>query len=57
MPLPINGTTLIVFVAQAHCWQSRMVSAGGAVFEECKTYYTAEAALKVGLDCLGELKK
>lgn len=43
------GTTVIVFVAQAQCWQFRLISAGGAVFGERKIYYTAEAALKAGL--------
>ncbi len=46
----IDGATLIVFYTPAHCWQFRLVSAGGAVFEERKIYYTAEAALKAGLE-------
>ncbi len=46
----IGGTTLIVFHTQAHCWQFRLISAGGAVFGDRKTYYSAEAALKAGLE-------
>ena len=46
----IDGTTLIVFVAEASCWQLGLISAGRAVFGERKIYYTAEAALKAGLE-------
>ncbi len=50
----IDGTTLMVFVAQAHCWQFRLISAGGEVFRERKIYYTPEAALKAGLEWIGQ---
>ncbi len=46
----IDGTTLIVFVAQAHCWQLGLISPGGAAKGERKIYYTPEAALKAGLE-------
>ena len=46
----IGGATLIVFYTEAHCWQFRLISPGGAVFGERKIYYSAEAALKVGLE-------
>jgi hypothetical protein len=46
----IDGTTLIVFHTQAHYWQFRLISPGGAVFGERKIYYTTEAALKAGLE-------
>ena len=46
----IDGTTLIVFYTEAHCWQFRLISPGGAVFGKRKIYYTAEAALKAGLE-------
>jgi len=46
----IDGTTLIVFVAPEHCWQFRLISAGGAAKGERKIYYTPEAALKAGLE-------
>ena len=46
----IDGTTLIVFYTEAHCWQFRLISTGGAVFGERKIYYSAEAALKAGLE-------
>ncbi len=49
----IDGTTLMVFVALEHCWQLGLISAGGAVFGEGKIYYTAKAALKARLECLG----
>jgi hypothetical protein len=39
----IDGTTLIVFYTEAHCWQFRLISLGGAVFGERKIYYSAEA--------------
>ncbi len=44
----INNCTLIVFYTEAHCWQFRVISAGGSVFGEQKLYYTAEAAEKAG---------
>jgi hypothetical protein len=50
----IDGTTLIVFHTEAHCWQFRLISAGGAVFEERKIYYTAEAALKAGIEWIAQ---
>lgn len=46
----IDGTTLIVFHTPAHCWQFRLISNGGAVFGERKIYYSADAALKAGLE-------
>ena len=46
----IDSTTLMVFYTQAHCWQFRLISPGGAVFGERKIYYTPEAALKAGLE-------
>lgn len=46
----IDGSTLIVFYTEAHCWQFRLISNGGTVFGESKIYYTPEAALKVGLE-------
>ena len=49
----IDGTTLIVFYTEAHCWQFRLISTGGAVLGERKIYYTAEAALKAGLEGVG----
>lgn len=50
----IQGTTLIVFHTDAHCWQFRLISAGGAVFGERKLYYTPEAACKAGLDWIAQ---
>jgi len=50
----IDGTTLIVFVAQAHCWQFRLISPGEAVFGKRKIYYTAEAALKAGIEWIAQ---
>jgi len=46
----IDGATLIVFYTPAHCWQFRLISPGGAVFGERKIYYSADAALKAGLE-------
>lgn len=44
----IQDVTLLVFHTEAHCWQFRVISAGGAVFGERKLYYTPEAAEKAG---------
>jgi len=44
----------MVFVAQAHCWQFRLISAGDEVFGERKIYYSAEAALKAGLEWIAQ---
>jgi len=54
----IQNVTLVVFYTEAHCWQFRVISPGGAVFGERKIYYTAEAAEKAlsGVDRKGELK-
>lgn len=46
----IQGITLLVFYSEAHCWQFRVISAGGTVFGEQKLYYTSEAAIKAGRD-------
>ncbi len=50
----IDGTTLIVFHTEAHCWQFQLISSGGAVFGERKIYYSAEATLKAGLDWIAQ---
>lgn len=50
----IEGSTLIVFYSEAHCWQFRLISNGGAVFGERKLYYTPEAALREGLEWMQE---
>ena len=50
----IDGSTLIVFYTPEHCWQFRLISPGGAVFGERKIYYTAEAALKAGLEWIAQ---
>ena len=50
----ITDTTLMVFHTQAHCWQFRLISPGGAAKGERKIYYTAEAALKAGLEWVAQ---
>ncbi|MEH2055135.1 MAG: hypothetical protein V7K97_02915 [Nostoc sp.] len=50
----INGCTMVVFYTDAHCWQFRVISPGGAVFGERKIYYSAEAAQKAGREWIGE---
>ncbi|MBN3905882.1 MAG: hypothetical protein HWQ35_04635 [Nostoc sp. NMS1] len=30
----INGSTLVVFYTDVHCWQFRVISPGGVVFGE-----------------------
>ncbi|OUL23932.1 hypothetical protein BV378_20050 [Nostoc sp. RF31YmG] len=44
----IKDCTLLVYYTEAHCWQFRLISPGGAVFGERKLYYSAEAAEKAG---------
>lgn len=48
------GYTMVVFYTDAHCWQFRVISPGGAVFGERKIYYTAEAVEKAGREWIGE---
>ncbi|BAZ33840.1 hypothetical protein NIES4074_63540 (plasmid) [Cylindrospermum sp. NIES-4074] len=43
-----QGIILLVFYTEAHCWQFRIISAGGSVFGERRLYYTPDAAEKVG---------
>ncbi len=50
----IKGITLLMYHTEAHCWQFRLISAGGAVFGERKIYYTSEAAEKAGRDWIGQ---
>ena len=50
----VQSTTLIVFYTEAHCWQFRVVSSGGAVFGERKIYYTSEAAEKAGREWIAK---
>ncbi len=44
----IKNVILLVFYTEAHCWQFRLISAGGSVFGERRLYYTPEAAEKAG---------
>jgi hypothetical protein len=48
----INGSTLMVFYTPGHCWEFRIISRTGGIFGEQKIYYTAEAALRTGLEWL-----
>ncbi|RCJ37410.1 hypothetical protein A6770_40190 [Nostoc minutum NIES-26] len=48
----INGSVLIVFYTPGKCWQFRVISRTGGVFGEQKLYYSAEAALRTGLEWL-----
>ena len=50
----IQNATLLVFYTEAHCWQFRVISSGGAVFGERKLYYTPEAAEKAGRDWIAQ---
>lgn len=50
----IQNVTLLVFYTEAHCWQFRVISSGGAVFGERKLYYTPEAAEKAGRDWIAQ---
>ncbi|WP_392476452.1 hypothetical protein [Nostoc sp. C110] len=42
----------MVFYTPGHCWQFRIISRTGGIFGEQKIYYTAEAALRIGLEWL-----
>lgn len=50
----IQGVTLIVFFTEAHCWQFRIISAGGVVFGERRLYYTSKAAEKAGREWIAQ---
>ncbi|MFN6562643.1 MAG: hypothetical protein RMY28_023000 [Nostoc sp. ChiSLP01] len=50
--LCINGSVKIVFYTPGQCWQFRVISCTGGIFGEQKIYYSAEAALNVGLEWL-----
>lgn len=50
----IQGSTLIVFYTEAHCWQFRLISSSGTVFGEQKLYYSAEAAFRAGLEWIAQ---
>ncbi|MFN6565777.1 hypothetical protein [Dendronalium sp. ChiSLP03b] len=50
--LCINGSVLIVYYTPGHCWQFRVISRTGGIFGEQKIYYSASAALNVGLEWL-----
>ena len=52
----VDKFTLIIFYTNAHCWQFRVIGAGGVVFRECM-YYTALAAENAPtfVDSSGEL--
>ncbi len=52
--IEIDGATLIIFHTTEHCWQFRLINAGGVVFGERKIYYTTEAALKTGLEWIAQ---
>lgn len=54
--IDIQGTTLVVFYTEAHCWQFRVISSGGAVFGERRLYYTPEASEKAGRDWIAQSK-
>ncbi|HLO88799.1 MAG TPA: hypothetical protein VK203_27845 [Nostocaceae cyanobacterium] len=49
----IRGVILLIFYTEAHCWQFRIISAGGSVFGEQTIYYTPEAAEKAGRKWIG----
>jgi hypothetical protein len=50
----IERFTLVVFYTDAHCWEFRVISAGGAIFGERRIYYTAEAAEKAGREWIAK---
>jgi hypothetical protein len=47
--LCVNGSVLMVFYTPAQCWEFRIISRTGGIFWEQKIYYTAAAALRIGL--------
>ena len=50
--LCVNSSILMVFYTLGHCWEFRIISRTGGRFGEQKIYYTAEAALRTGLEWL-----
>jgi hypothetical protein len=51
--LCIQNFTLIVFYTEDDFWQFRVISPGGGVFGESKTFYTPLAAQKAGREWIG----
>ncbi|BCL40143.1 hypothetical protein [Nostoc sp. MS1] len=50
--LCINSSILIVYYTPGQCWQFRIISRSGGIFGEQKIYYSAAAALRMGLEWL-----
>ena len=50
--LCLNDSLLMVFYTPEQCWQFRIISRTGGIFGQQKIYYTAEAALTIGLEWL-----
>jgi len=50
----IENNTLVVFYTDAHCWQFRVISAGGQVFGTKRIYYTPEAAEKAAREWISQ---
>ncbi|MBD6620681.1 hypothetical protein FNW02_34170 [Komarekiella sp. 'clone 1'] len=48
----IKGSILIVFYTPENCWQFRIISHTGEIYGEQKIYYSADAALRTGLEWL-----
>ncbi|MEH2126752.1 MAG: hypothetical protein V7K44_20785 [Nostoc sp.] len=46
----MNSSVLMVFYTPGRCWQFRIISRTGGIFGEEKIYYTASAALTIGLE-------
>lgn len=50
--LCLNDSLLMVFYTPGQCWQFRIISRTGGIFGQQKIYYTAGAALTIGLEWL-----
>jgi hypothetical protein len=46
----INSIVLIVYYTPGSCWQFRIISRSLGIFGEQKIYYSAAAALRMGLE-------
>jgi hypothetical protein len=50
----IQKFTLVVFYTEEDFWQFRVISPGGEVFGESKTFYTSLAAQKAAREWIGQ---
>jgi hypothetical protein len=50
--ISINGAILMVDYSPGKCYQYAIAFYDGSIYQPNELYYTAEEALKVGIDCI-----